>query len=296
MDDHQIIGLPRALDHLGRIAADRWEGPAVLVGFEGDIDGPLLPRPEPLTGHPAEVLLGRRAPASWTAVGLLSYGWASHPDDWDEMHVMPGIAQGPPISTRRNRRRVRTSVVYDRRGRSAGRFTIAPDVVHDNPEPPVGRIPDTLRRMLQLPTDPPPCGTAQLVLFIWVMSILRRAERRTTPLSWTEVTSLHPGRTLVGEHLDVVAATRILDRRLTWDVVRRVARRGAMTSIVPADHAAWMDAGMLSREVISTLPPLEAMVAMLGEAVTSGVARRIERVARAAVAEGWTADEEPGVA
>jgi hypothetical protein len=90
----------------------------------------------PLDGlHPAELLEGFTAPTDWSALGLVARGWAAPMGD-----VRP--------SAHPSRRRVTTTVLVDREGRTVGRTCDdRGNVVIDGP-PKEGRLLDLLRTAL----------------------------------------------------------------------------------------------------------------------------------------------------
>jgi hypothetical protein len=86
---------------------------------------------------PFEMLLGFDAPAEWSALGLLSGGWA---------HTPAG------------RQRVTMAVAVDRAGGLSAHTRLADGQELTEP-PSEGRVLDCLRRAMGLPTPPPPDGS-----------------------------------------------------------------------------------------------------------------------------------------
>jgi hypothetical protein len=136
-----------------------------------------------------------------------------------------------------------------------------------------GRVPDTCRRVLGLPTPPATIDPTVMWSIDWLDRVLVEVLRRdldAPPLTWPAVERLYRGR-------DRDAAP--------WAILRRECACGllAIGGIDPAT-AAWMDDGMFSRQVIASYPELHELVADLGDLLpgpvwTEVVARlRHERV------------------
>jgi hypothetical protein len=152
-------------------------------------------------------------------------------------------------------------------------------------EHPVGIVPDTLRRVLELPTAPPAVPIDEWLALLWLSRVVGAARRgkRQPKLSWEEAAALHPltdlaeaecGVELTPNQL-VVDGPRMASR-LDWDRMRAVYARDG------DERAAWMDAGMFARWMIGSYPPMSVL---LGRA-----ARRLTKQAAADVSaalSGW---------
>jgi hypothetical protein len=106
---------------------------------------------------PVDRLMGRRVPASCWAVAVVASGQAR-----------PSDTAGTP--THAPAAPVHLAVGVDRTGTVAGRLT-AGSVVGTH-VPAAGRLLDTMRRCLRLPTPPPPEGTDRLLAVLWLAAAL----------------------------------------------------------------------------------------------------------------------------
>ncbi|HUP87163.1 MAG TPA: hypothetical protein VM143_16030 [Acidimicrobiales bacterium] len=224
--------------------------------------------------HPLDHLLGFVAPPSWTAVGLVCFGWASPP-------AADGGSGRP--SEHPDRRRVRVVTLLDRRGDERATATLDDGMVVD--EPGAGTVSDALRRCLGLPTPAPPVGSGELFAAIWLSSIAAAGRR----LTWGEAAALHPamrlsvdgGRRRQAEEL--VSCARALHRAMPWGELRLRAasgRRDIGVGVAP-DLAAWMDDGMFSRWVLGGLPPFPPLLQRCSTVLAPEVLRRVRRALRA---------------
>ena len=284
MDDAPRLPEPDRLDRLVTLldAAFRdegWHQPHRLVSLEPDADDPdglaFGFRVLPDGAHPLDHLLGFVAPPSWSALGLVCYGWASPPD-----------AGGRP-SKHPERRRVRVVTLLDRSGDERATATLDDGRVVD--EPGVGTVADALRRCLGVATSPPPVSTAELFAALW----LGRVAAAPSRVTWLEAVRLHPAMEAlaVGGHRpqpeELVAAGRALHRSLPWGELRLRAAAGRRDPgvEVPADLAAWMDDGMFARWVLGGLPPFPVLLDRCRPRLAPEVLRRLRRALR-----GWNVD------
>jgi hypothetical protein len=270
--------------------ADGWHQPHRLVsveveppveGEDGAGDGsPSLAFGFRVLGageHPLDHLLGFVAPASWTAMGLVCFGWASPPAD-----PGAGVGGGRP-SQHPDRRRVRVVTLLDRRGDERATATLDDGTVVD--EPGAGTVSDALRRCLGLATPPPPVGSGELFAAMWLSAIAASSRR----LTWGEAVALHPamhgsvdgGRRRQPEEL--VSCGRALHRAMPWGELRLRAasgRRDVGIGVAP-DIAAWMDDGMFARWVLGGLPPFPLLLQRCSTVLAAEVLRRVRRTLRA---------------
>lgn len=116
-----------------------------------------------------------------------------------------------------------------------------------------GRVLDTCRRVLGLPTAPPTHSTAAWSVLHWVdaaLGAVLAAELGTKP-TWRELRRLDRGR----RHVD-----------WPWSWVRADCAAGRIEiPTISRGAAAWMDDGMFSREAMTAYPPITEMVADLRE-------------------------------
>jgi hypothetical protein len=201
---------------------------------------------------PIGSLYGFRAPAAWDAFGVVASGTAQAVD-------RPGDAP----------RRVRVVHLLDRHGievsMAKAEGTTAPMIVDLCGAPDTaGRVPDTCRRVLGLPTRPPTVPTAALWAVDWLDRVLAEVLGRdlgAPPLSWPAVERLHRRR-----DGDVAP----------WSILRRECAAGQLTigGVTPA-IAAWMDDGLFSRQVIAAYPELHELVADLADLLPAEVWRQL---------------------
>lgn len=204
--------------------------------------------------HPTDALLGMTAPADWHAVGIATHGWAYHVAE-----------RGDPA---RRRHRVHVVTLLSRSGEHAHRTqSDDPDldeVLGD--EAPSGEQVDLLRRVLGLPTDPPPCDPSTYWSIEW-LSALVGAEQRVETLS--DAIALHPVTELlrrgtsIGD-TDLVDVLTAFHRVLTWSRMRELATldRFTVPELGPGD-AAWLDDGAFARFVLNRCPPLHLLKSRL---------------------------------
>jgi hypothetical protein len=118
--------------------------------------------------HPVEALWGFEAPDSWSAIGVVTYGWAS---PWD---APEGRASKHP-----DRVRARVTSIVDRGGREAATTVLEDGTVIDHPG--ISLLGDVLRRCVGAPTAPPPPVQAFADL-MWLREVVEVA--RQGPMSW----------------------------------------------------------------------------------------------------------------
>jgi hypothetical protein len=285
MDDAPQVPEPDRLDRLvtlldAAFQDEGWHQPHRLVSLEPDPDDPdglaFGFRVLPDGAHPLDHLLGFVAPPSWSALGLVCYGWASPPSD-----------TGGRPSKHPDRRRVRVVTLLHRNGEERATAALDDGSVVD--EAGVGTVADALRRCLGLPTLPPPVSTAELFAALW----LGRVAAQPSRVSWAEAARLHPAMEALaaGGHRpqpeELVAAGRALHHSLLWGELRLRAAAGRRDPgvEVPADLAAWMDDGMFARWVLGGLPPFNSLLHRCSRVVAPEVYRRLRRTLR-----GWNVD------
>jgi hypothetical protein len=124
----------------------------------------------------------------------------------------------------------------------------------------IGSGPDTLRRVLGLPTDPPDVTIAEWLAKCWLMLIAKQAKRgkRASKLSWPEAAALHPAR-----DTDEMAT-------MSWERFRQLyAERGS-------EEAAWMDEGMFARWQVHGHPPVAELLKRAARRLTPGALAAME--------------------
>ena len=166
--------------------------------------------------------------------------------------------------------------VVNRHGTSVTTLTTGSDSRRFGPntDPQTGRVPDTCRRVLGLPTCPPTDSMTDFVLAAWLEVIARHALDRPG-LEWSDITGLHPATHCVPAPITPTAlakATLDLGTSLDWDRFRRVIAKvgGFPFGDNAIEIAAWMDDGMFSRWAMDSIPTcneaLDLLEAVLGPA------------------------------
>lgn len=295
----QLLPDPDLLDRLVTIldsvtSTEGWYQPHSLVSLEvhPDPEGDRL-RDEIEFGfrtlepgqHPLDLLLGFVAPKTWAGLGVVCFGWAAPAGD--DVDFARGTSARRP-SEHPDRHRVRVVTLIDRRGREQATASLDDGTVVD--EPGSGTVSDALRRCLDLSTPPPPVGSVELFSALWLLQVAETADaaRARTRLGWPEVVMAHPSirlLTAAGRRArpnELVATGRLLHDELSWEKLRVLAAAGHdYGTQMPADLAAWMDAGMFARWVLGGLPPLPALLAECAQRVDDDALGRIRRTLRA---------------
>lgn len=257
-------------DHLADALADDQLQPCIL--HVGGIDGDGFDLGvKPLDGaHPTEHLLGLTAPDAWHAVGIATHGHAYHVAD-----------RGDPD---RRRHRVHVVTLLSRTGEHAHRIRAddAGIAAALSEEAPVGEQVDLLRRVLQLPTDPPPCEASTYWSTEW---LVRLVAEEPPVLMLRDAFALHPamqllrgdGRRAVSHApRDAEDVLRAFHRVATWPRMRELAaaERFPVADLLPSD-AEWLDDGSFARFLLNRCPPLPLLRARLALHVPADVAEAV---------------------
>lgn len=237
-------------DHLTDALAAGDIEPCLLHVAAPGVDGFDL-RVAPLDGrHPTDALLGQHAPDDWHAVGIATHGWAYHVAERGD----PG----------RRRHRVHVVTLLSRSGEHAHRTRA------DDPdlgallggEPPSGEQVDLLRRVLGLPTDPPPCGSSTYWSIEWLSALIAADVPIRTladAIVLHPVTALIRRGTSIGD-VDLLDVLTAFHRVVSWNRMRELAilDRFSVPDLEPQD-AAWLDDGSFARFVLNRCPPLHLL-------------------------------------
>jgi hypothetical protein len=219
--------------------------PPVLLRLDGvDVAcavGGVDLKVKPLDGHPAEVLRCFTAPPEWFAVGVLTGGWAHSPG-----------AESV---------RVRVTSLVCRDGTELSAVRRAGEELELMEERGFGNVPDTLRRVLGLPTDPPDVTIVEWLAKCWLMVIAKRAKRgkRAPKLSWSDAAALHPS-------LDTEEMAT-----MSWERFRQLYAADG------SEEAAWMDEGMFARWQVHGYPPVAELLDRAARRLTPEARRAVER-------------------
>ncbi len=241
--------------------------------------------------HPADPLVGFLAPASWHAVGIGAVGRA---------RSLPEAGPGPEVGSRR----VRATVVADRDGGVASVLELEDHPAEVLTEAPEGWVADALARALGRPTPPPDVRLSRYVEAAWLDAIAQRvlvAPGRSR--SWEELARLHPlapaGPVLPGPLLAVEAEA--LDLESSWGRMRRLVGTSPLPPAgarppggraVPADR--WFDDGSFSRWAARRLPPAEALLPAVLDALPASVGAELVDALITVGPSGPTVAPEPG--
>ncbi len=221
-------------------------GPDVAIGIKA-LDRSI---------HPFTELAGFTAPDEWCAFGVRVRGRARHIDALDE-------APEPVSST----------FLVDRTGREAAVLRSGDSPI-DLTGPAEGTIADLCRRVLGLPTPPPPApSSCPLWITMWLDRIMTAwcdpARRRQLTSSWAQLAVLHPGVAAApGDDLltldqpgRLVELARAHTDAWPWSRLREAPRAAALPDgeLSPA-VTAWMDDGFYARWALGAFPAAEDLV------------------------------------
>jgi hypothetical protein len=199
---------------------------------------------KPLDGHPAQVLSCFTAPPEWFGVGVLTGGWSYE----------PGV----------ERSRVRITSFVCRDGTELAAVRSGADELRIIDERGQGHVPDTLRRVLGLATDPPDVTIDEWLAKCWLQIIVKRAKRgkRGAKLTWREAAALHPAIDVTGADPDELAAVAPpAAAAMRWERLRQL-------HAVDNETAAWMDEGMFARWMVHGHPPVPELLARASRRLT----------------------------
>ena len=224
---------------------------------------------------PIGELVGLTAPSTWEAVGVVTGARVHQLDD-------PG----------RDTEHATFVHLVDRAGVAValmGRPDEAPLRCGPDDRPMQGRAADVCRRMLGLPTDPPPRDMTSFVVDAWLALVVDAAVGDPS-VSWAEVVGLHPGSTTPRANPAAVAvATRRFGAELDWDRFRQACASDGPPPYVTIDAAAaaWMDAGMFARWLVGEMPPWESMLDLLDGVLTPSVSDRLRAAVSLCAPTPW---------
>ena len=208
---------------------------------------------KPLEGHPVQVLSGFTAPPEWFGIGVVTGGWATE----------PGI----------ERCKVRLTSLLCRDGSELTAVRQAGEELRLIESRGEGPVPDTLRRVLGLPTAPPGVSIDEWLAVCWLLIIVGRAKRGKTAakLTWREAAALHPAIGVTGAPPDELATVApATAAAMRWERLRQA-------HAAEGDHtAAWMDEGMFARWQVRGHPPLASLLERAGKRLAPDARARVE--------------------
>jgi hypothetical protein len=154
-------------------------------------------------------------------------------------------------------------------------------------------VQDHLRRILDLPTAPPPPSTVGLWAAHWLDRLIDLGARgRLAGARWRDLAALHPALRLTDErggpdelrwaahHLE--RAGTVLARNWPWAVLHEAARGGRdQLGTTPAELARWMDEGLYARLQLARYPPAAEMLDVLHDVLPPDIGTKLTETCRA---------------
>jgi hypothetical protein len=220
--------------------------------------------------HPFSVLAGVTAPPEWSMFGLRVVGRAHHIDEPSE--PPDGV---PTLAT----------FVQGRSGEEWSMVGLGGEAAEVT-GPAQGTLPDLCRRVLGLPTSPPPSSTSCLWTVAWLDRVLEgwsdASRRRRLTRSWAEVAALHPAASGarvdadLSDPLTLVRLGRQHAREWPWSRLR--ADPGALPlpdGTLPAEITEWMDDGFYARWALGAFPSSRSLAHDLATLLDGDVAERL---------------------
>jgi len=278
---HQPANMPNARDFIQLMPL---EDEFMLYGFEPNTDFlsvHVTALPED-SRTPAAGLFGICLPESWTAVGTVLSGTATHPEDEDSLSSKARVRL---VVTRSGDSCTELSLdgaIVNQQPPSDSNSRHSPEGEHDHVHPTQGMITDCLHRMLGLPSPGAAPSLATLVVGVWLNEVMQSA-MSLEEVTWERAVALHPGEPGLGSvspSLETMteATFRAADQ-LDWERMRRRAARGEFqATALRSDEAEWMDAAMFGRWVASSVPDIPAILRTLHRLGADHVAEKISAV------------------
>jgi hypothetical protein len=252
---HASPAPPRHIDALARLIDEGTvDEPGHVLVHVADDGADLLLGVRPLDPgtHPFTELAGCTAPPEWTMVGLRVRGTAHHLE-----------GDHPPTSTS-------TTFLLSRDGAERSVLRTG-DSVRALPGPATGTLPDLCRRVLGLPTAPPPPTTGGLWTVAWLDQLVDAwgdpARRAQLASSWEHVASLHPALGSAGvddpgraDPAQLAALARAHADAWGWERLRHHPEALPLPDgQLPVDITTWMDDGFYARWAVGAFPPLTVL-------------------------------------
>lgn len=161
-------------------------------------------------------------------------------------------------------------------------------------EPQAGRVPDLCRRVLGLPTAPPPGGLGPHFVDLWLVRLVHAA-LATAPLGWPEAARLHPATAWVGlpgfapSPAELVRATAEVDDPQLWETYLSVCRAGARTpwDCLDPEALTWLDTGSFARWLLGEAAPQPFLLEHLDAVLPRDTADKVFATVRLSPAPAW---------
>ena len=182
------------------------------------------------------------------------------------------------------------------RSEGLGWWVELPDGTGRSDPPRAGRMLDVLFRSLGLPTSPPDAPASEIHSAAWLASVIEGGLASDRRLTWSDVEQLHPlARVLSGDlklHIETTDdgegvaqeeledLLRIAAAAWSWEEIHSQAVEGELEAFIDADVAAWMDEGMLSRWLLSMIPPIDQLLEAARPLLVPSAARRLAHAVR----------------
>ena len=242
-----------------------YEGPDADVGLTVTSDDPRF-------------LIGWTAPAGCAAVGIVATG---------RTRAIGEAGVSTSFAPERDGVQVRMCCVVSRSGEVGWTLQVSSGQTSLE-RPTEGKILDSLKRCLELPTSPPGIPASELHAAAWAASVLDRAIESPRQLTWSDVERLHPVARLLGGDLaavdddrergsdDLTDLVRVAANAWSWEEIRAQACDGELEALIDPDLASWMDVGMFSRWVMERTPPLDQLLGALRAYLAPSAAIRFE--------------------
>ncbi|MEJ7584743.1 MAG: hypothetical protein WKF43_11835 [Acidimicrobiales bacterium] len=201
--------------------------------------------------HPVDALLGFRAPLDWDAIGVISPGQA-----------YDAVAVRPPVP-------VRLLHLVERSGATRSRWRSLDGSEHPAAgEAGGGFVHDCCRRVLGLPTAPPPCDPVAWWSALWLERVLATAlAEPARQWCWPDLARLHPlfaKGAVPGRPEALAARVRAQARSTGWPALRAKASGGRAGGSLPAAIWRWMDDGLFARWALAGVPDSHQLLHELG--------------------------------
>lgn len=272
-----------SLDHLGELATalTAATGPASAIGVRRTRHGAIELLTQPLDAdcegwHPADLLIGYHAPASWVAFGITGTGVA-HTLVSDHVSPTGQSARGAEPGRHLAHLVARTGASCTVLGSAVSGATDEAPLVLTATDAVPGLTADACRRVLGLATAPLVATPIEWATTCWLDRIFARViDRRdaTAPLSWPELVAWHPcAPVLPAAPEPEELAERVADALAGgWEPLRRAAlgpepgrtpAGAAAAETCRAEHATWLDAPSFGRYLVAALPAREVLSDML---------------------------------
>lgn len=223
-------------------------------------------------------LMGWTAPPECTAVGIVATG---------HTRALAGGAESLPLAPEHDGSQVRMCCVVARSG-EVGWILQGTTGSTWLDTPSEGRMLDSLKRCLELPTSPPEFPASELHAAAWAASVLEQAIQSPRRLTWADVERLHPVARLLGGDLppsdedpqdgsdDLADLVRIAANAWSWREIRAQACDGGLEALIDPQLASWMDEGMFARWVMERTPRLDQLLGALRAYLSPSAATRLE--------------------